>query len=74
MAGDGSDCPRPANYERVSDVLFERENAFGQGGFGNPLYYMYRDLHLEEHRLLFREEGIRYDVTYLYPAHWEKNM
>ncbi len=61
--------PSLRTMKEMSDVLFERENAFGQGeDFETPLYYMYRDLHLEEHRLLFREEGIRYDVTVLIPG------
>jgi glucose-6-phosphate isomerase len=69
--GQGMDQIDPAlrTMEEMSNVLFERENAFGQGEDSDtPLYYMYRDLHLAEHRLLFREEGIRYDVTVLIPG------
>lgn len=32
------------------------------------LYYMYRALNLSEHRELFQEKGIRYDVTVLEPG------
>jgi glucose-6-phosphate isomerase, archaeal len=32
------------------------------------LYYMYRDVHLREHKNLFREKGIRYDITVIVPG------
>ncbi|HAA34141.1 MAG TPA: hypothetical protein DCD97_02390, partial [Firmicutes bacterium] len=38
---------------------------------GDPrreLYFMFRDLHLPEHRALFREKGIRFDITVLVPG------
>mgnify|MGYP000892622300 FL=1 len=69
--GQGMDKVAPAlrTIKEMSDVLFESENGFEQGEEPDtPLYYMYRDLHLTEHRLLFREEGIRYDVTVLIPG------
>lgn len=32
------------------------------------LYFMFRDLHLPEHRALFREKGVRYDITVIAPG------
>lgn len=35
---------------------------------GCELYFMFRDLHLPEHRRIFRENGIRFDITVLVPG------
>ena len=74
--GQGMDQIDPAlrTMEEMSNVLFERENAFGQGGFRNPALLYVPDLHLEEHRLLSGKKGYAMMSPYLYPAHWEKNI
>ncbi len=62
--------PALRNLGEMKDVLYseaalDRDPAL-------PLYYMYRDVHLAEHRSFFREAGIRYDITVLVPGMLER--
>ncbi|RJX26089.1 MAG: glucose-6-phosphate isomerase [Dethiobacter sp.] len=49
-------------YDRGAEQLKEKDDP------RRELYFMFRDLHLPEHESLFRERGIRYDITVLVPG------
>jgi len=56
--------PDIRRLEDMREVLYSPEEEAG----GTELYFMYRDLHLPEHRRIFRNEGIRFDITVLLPG------
>lgn len=70
--GPGMDEVEPAvrKVKEIQDVLYRGED--GSMVFEDDpdqvLYYMYRDIHLREDTQLFRNKGIRYDITILIPG------
>ena len=53
----------------MQEVLYPVDGeATDDGDPRRELYFMFRDLHLPEHRALFREKGIRFDITVLVPG------
>lgn len=78
LYGPGKEALMPAVRwaAEMEEVLYRGETAGEEGagkegdgeGWQRILYFMYRDFNLPEHLLLFRENGIRYDITVLIPG------
>lgn len=73
--GPDAQAARPAvrYLEDMEEVLYAGDGGLGgeldsSGARRRELYFMFRDLHLPEHRALFRKAGIRYDITVLVPG------
>jgi len=55
--------PHIRHRQDISAVLYDR-----QAGEIEELYYMYRDIALDEDRELVRRSGLRYDITVIVPG------
>ena len=59
--------PAVRRLGEMRDVLYQEKRP-GKKEDERALYFMYRDLNLPEHQVLFEEKGIRYDITVLVPG------
>jgi glucose-6-phosphate isomerase len=69
--GPDAEAAKPAirYLEDMEEVLYARDEELkDKDDPRRELYFMFRDLHLPEHQSLFREKGIRYDITVLVPG------
>jgi len=62
--------PTVRRLAEMKEVLYEPEEGMlrGEDNLARELYFMYRDICISEHEPLFRERGIRYDITVLVPG------
>ncbi len=63
--GSAQEVPSPdiRRRQEMSGVLYDR-----QAGEIDELYYMYRDIALDEDRDAIRQKGLRYDLTVIVPG------